>query len=109
MKFKINDDNWNIKVVDVDDMLGHRDDGDCLAGLCIPSDKLILIEENSLDFQTVMHELIHAHWSYLYLDDTNNILSEDFEEIMCGFFVDKGEKILKQAKSIYKQLQKGKR
>jgi hypothetical protein len=106
LRRKINGDRWKIKIVNSEEMSSHREDGEHLAALCIPSEKIILIEENNIDLQTITHELVHAHFSYLYLDDTNNIKLDDFEEIMCTFFASKGDEIIAKGKKLTKDLLK---
>jgi chemotaxis signal transduction protein len=105
-RIKINEDVWCFKIVDSVEMSEHRPDGDTLAGLCIANEKLILIHEEHVDLNTIMHEMVHAYWSYLYLEDTNTIPIIDFEEIVCGFVVDKSESIIKKARQLTKALKK---
>lgn len=101
---KINGDRWIFKIVDEDEMKTHREDGEHLAALCVPSERTVYVDHESISLMTVTHELIHAYFSYLYLDDTNGIQLENFEEIMCTFFSSKGEEILTKAKKITKDL-----
>lgn len=108
MRVLINGDKWDIEVVSVKQMKKEREDGD-YGGLCIPADRTIFIAEDSIDLRIVTHELYHAYWSYLYLDDTQTMSVIDVEEIAAGMFTDKATMILKQAKSIHKSLSKGKR
>lgn len=106
LRRKINGDKWIIKIVDSEEMGMLREDGEHIAALCIPSEKAIFVEEDSINVVNVTHELVHAYFSYLYLDDTNDIKLADFEEIMCTFFASKGEEIVTKGKKITKDLLK---
>lgn len=108
MKTKISGNVWTIEVLTPRQMKRHRADGDELGGLCVPGERAIYISDDSVDYITIAHELYHAYWSYLYLDDTNNVKIGDIEEIAAGMFADKGAEIVKKAKRITKQLEKGK-
>lgn len=109
MKIKVNGDNWTIEIVNSKQMKRQREDGEHLAGLCVPSERSIYIAEDCIDLKTVTHEMYHSYFSYLYLDDTNDLQINDIEEICAAHFTDKAAEILKQSKSIYRQLMKGKR
>ncbi len=109
MKIKVNGETWTLEVISSKQMKKHREDGECLAGLCIPADRVIYIAEDSMTLATVAHELYHSYFSYLYLSDTNDIHLDDLEEITATLFTERGEEMLKQAKTIYRQLSKGKR
>jgi len=106
IKFKINGQNWKIKTVSADEMREHRADGD-FAGLCVPEDRMIYIDEDNIDFATVCHELYHGYFSYLHLDDTNHLTIGDYEEITASWFAANGEEVFKKAKQLCKELQKG--
>ena len=108
MKTRINGVSWTIEAVNTKQMKKERTDGEHLGGLCIPDQKRILIAEDCVDYKTVAHELYHAYWAGLYLDDTNEIKLMDIEEIAAAMFADKGEEIVKQAKRVLKRLEKGK-
>jgi hypothetical protein len=108
MKTKINGSTWIIEVATSKQMKKERSDGEHLGGLCIPSEKRILIADDCVEYKVVAHELYHAYWSTLYLDDTNEIKLLDIEEIAAAMFADKGEEIVRKAKSVLKRLQKGK-
>lgn len=107
MKTKINGATWTIESATTRQMKKERHDGEHLGGLCIPDQKRILIAEDCIDYKTVAHELYHAYWSTLYLDDTNEIKLLDIEEIAAAMFADKGEEIVRKAKRVLKRLQKG--
>lgn len=108
VRTKINGDNWKIKVVTQEEMREQKksDEGFEFAGLCVAEEKTIYIDEDSIETRVITHELYHAYFSYLYLDDTNNLTLLDLEEITANFFCNKANDILKQAKTIYKKLKK---
>lgn len=104
IKVRINGDNWKIKVVTAKVMAKQKESDDQFAGLCVPSEKTIYLDEDSVDHQTVLHELYHAYFSYLYLDDTTTLTLSDLEEITANFFCSKAPEVLRKAKSILKRL-----
>jgi hypothetical protein len=106
IKFKINGQNWKIKTVTSDEMQEHRGDGE-FAGLCIWNDKLILIHEDDIDFTTVCHEIYHGYFGYLHLDDTNELKISDYEEITASWFASNAEEVIKKARQLTRQLQRG--
>lgn len=107
VKRKINGTAWTIKVVTAKQMKKIQDaDTAPAGGLCVSVDKTIYLDEDCVNFTTMAHELFHAYVSDLHLDDTNNIPLTDVEEIFAGLFSIKGEKILRQAKNIVKDLTK---
>jgi hypothetical protein len=105
LKFKVNGQNWKIKTVDADAM--QEEGAYDAAGLCMIEERTILIDHNHIDFPTVCHELYHAYFSYLHLDDTTELKIGDFEEITASHFAANAEEILKKAKELTKSLQKG--
>lgn len=107
IKRKVNGENWVFKVVTAKQMKKERGQHEPAAGgLCIPSQKTILIDKDCVDYETLCHELVHAYWSDLHLDDTNTVPLSDIEEIVAGLFTAKGEKLIRQAKRITKDLKK---
>lgn len=107
IKIKINGDKWTVKIVDSAEMAEQRDDGQDLAGLCVSSERTIYIDDENVAYDIILHELYHAYFSYLYLDDTNSLKLLDLEEITANFFCNKSAEILKKAKDITKKLKKG--
>jgi hypothetical protein len=105
-KVKINEDTWTVRTVGTKEMQKEREDGEYIAGLCITGRKTILIHIEHLDDATVCHELYHAYFHYLHLDDTNDLSVGDFEEISASFFTEKAATILTKTKKITKKLQK---
>lgn len=102
---RINKDKWTLKIVTFKEM--KKSSGNpYTAGLCIPSEKVIYIREDSVEYVTVAHELYHAFWSYLHLNDTNNIVLDDAEEIGASLFAAEGEEMVRKAKRFTKALKK---
>ncbi len=106
IKFKINGQNWRIKTVNSDEMREQRADGD-FAGLCVARERMIYIDNDNIDFDTIAHELYHAYFYYLHLDDTNQLTTGDYEEITASWFAANAEEVIKKAKQLTKGLQKG--
>jgi hypothetical protein len=103
----ISGDRWNVKVVTEKQMKKIRGPGhEAASGLCVPSEKTIYLDKECVDYATVLHELGHAYFSNLHLDDTNTIPLADVEEIVCSLWAAKGEKMCRQAKRIVKDIRK---
>lgn len=108
MRTKINGKTWTVERVTEKQMKKEREDGEHIGGLCIAAERRILIAEDCVDYRTIAHELYHAYFSNLHLQDTNNIKLDDLEEIAAAMFADKAEEIVRQAKRVLKKLEKGK-
>ncbi len=107
IKRRINGTSWKIKIVTPKQMKKIQGKGAIPAGgLCVPSEKTIYLDKECVNYTTVCHELVHAYWSDLHLDDTNNIQLSDLEEIVASLISEKGDKIVKQAKRITNDLLK---
>lgn len=104
IQVRINGDNWKIKVVTPKMMKAQKKSDVDFAGLCVPSERTIYIENESIYYDVILHEIYHAYFSYLYLDDTNSLTLLDLEEITNNFFCSKAEEVLKKAKKVYKKL-----
>lgn len=100
---RLHKDKWLIKVVSNKEM-ERLADGQEVLGLCDAENKTIYIHKDSIDYKTISHEVFHAYWSYLHLDDTNNIEVTDVEEIAASFFSSEGEEMVRKSKSIYQKL-----
>ncbi len=104
---RINGTMWVIRIVTAKEMKKQRGKNEPAAGgLCVPSEKTIYIDKDCVDLETVTHELVHSYWSDLHLDDTNTVPLADLEEIVAGWVTAKGEKLIRQAKRITKDLKK---
>lgn len=106
IKIKVNGDTWKIKIVTPKEMRAQKKSDEVFAGLCVPSERTIYIDNESVEYQIILHELYHAYFSYLYLDDTNSLTLLDLEEITANFFCSKAPELLKKAKEVTKKLTK---
>ena len=104
IRIRINGDMWKFKIVTAKVMAKQKESDDQFAGLCVPSEKTIYIDEDCIDSETILHELFHAYFSYLYLDDTTTLTLSDMEEILAVFFCSKAGEILKKAANVTKKL-----
>lgn len=105
-RISINGDPWIVKIVTPKQMAKEMDGREDVAGLCMPESKTILIDEDSVTYAVVAHELYHSYFSCLHLGDTNNLTLSDIEEIAASMFTEKGEIIIKKAKKLTKDLEK---
>lgn len=105
-RIKVGDDRWTVRVVALAEMVEHTGDSNT-AGLTIADQRLILINEDSVNFRVVAHELVHAYWYYLHLADTDDMTLDQIEEIMANFIPIQGEALLRKAKRLTRELQKG--
>lgn len=103
---RINDDMWTFKIVNSREMKKQREDGDDIAGLCVSTEKTIYIHKDNVNYNVISHELFHAYFSSLHLDDTEALDIYQLEEIMASFFAAKAEVMVKKAKGITRDLQK---
>lgn len=106
IKRRLHKDKWIIRVVTAKQMKKEADGDEDTKGLCDTLDKIIFIRDDSVYYDVIAHEIFHAYFSYLYLDDTNNIGLADFEEIGANFFAAEAEEMVRRAKKITKELQK---
>lgn len=105
VNIKINGVNWTVKVVSEKQMRKLLDEDQPLAsGLTVLDDKVIYLDEDFVNLKIMNHELFHAYAADLHLGDTNGVELDDLEEIYAAFFAAKGEKIIRQAKRVIKQL-----
>jgi hypothetical protein len=102
---RLHKDKWTIQVLSTKE-IERLADGREVLGLCDAENRMIYIHRDSVDYKTISHEIFHAYWSYLHLDDTNNIEVTDVEEIAASFFSSEGEEMVRKAKRITKDLQK---
>lgn len=106
IKRRLHKDKWLFKVLNSKEMRKVADGDEDCKGLCDIENKKIFIRDDSITYATVFHEIFHAYWSYLHLDDTNDIHVTDVEEIGANFFAAEGEEMIKKGKRITKELQK---
>jgi hypothetical protein len=101
---KINGTTWTLKLITAEQMAEEYDKEGEASGLCSPNEKVIYFVAADLEYSIVLHELFHAYCSDLHLTDTNDLGLDDIEEIFAGMFTAKSEKIIRQARRVYKQL-----
>lgn len=107
LRIRINGDLWKFQIVTAKVMAKQKKDHEGeMAGLCVPSEKTIYIDDECIDYDTILHELFHAYFHYLYLDDTTTLKLYDMEEIVAVFFCNKAQEIIKKAKQVTPKLQK---
>ena len=104
IRVRINGDFWKFKIVTAKFMAKQKESADAFAALCVPSERTIYVDEDCIEYDTILHELFHAYFSYLYLDDTTTLTLTDMEEILAVFFCSKAPEIIKKAKTVIKKL-----
>jgi hypothetical protein len=100
-KYIFNDDEWNIYVVDDDDTSIAEE------GAGAQTDfykKEIYFRKDEIGLDTVLHELWHVYFGYLYLEHIGEISVTQLEEITAALFADRGSKIIKRGEDILKKL-----
>lgn len=105
-RIKINDDFWVVKVVALAEMIEQTGDPNT-AGVTIADNRLILINEDSVNFRVICHELWHAYFHYLHLADADDLALDQIEEILANWMPAQGETMIRKAKRLTKDLQKG--
>src|SRR5690606_16563481 len=88
VKVKINNQKWKVKFLSDEEMEKISDDEDtCLDGLTDKNLKIIYIRKNCGDLlSTIRHECYHAYFEQLCLEDSKEMMVEEFEEISARFF-----------------------
>lgn len=101
MKIQIGEDTWKVFLLD-GDMFKKKFKED-LSGFADLKHKQIFLNHEELDMETIIHELVHAHYYYTCVNAASLDLDQT-EEVFCELFAIKGAAILKQAKHIYNEL-----
>ena len=99
--FKIYGDTWKAYLFSHDKFMSMHGD-DCEA-ITIIEDKKIVFNDEDLSRHVVVHELVHAYFSYQYIDSSNLSVLQT-EEIFAELFGHKGEEILALSKKLHKEL-----
>lgn len=102
---RVNGEIWLVKVMPAKGMkkvTGEKG----IAGYCSFPDKTIFLDKDFVDYHTIAHELHHAYFWDLHLEDTETISISDLREIMADLFATKGAKMARQAKKIERSLKK---
>jgi hypothetical protein len=105
-RVKICDYYWTVRVVSLEEMIEQTGDSNT-AGLTMADTRTILINEDSINFRVMAHELFHAYFHYLHLSDTDDMPLDQVEEIMANWLPAHGETLIRKAKRLTKDLQKG--
>jgi hypothetical protein len=105
-KVKINGTTWVMKLITTEEIEDLWDGDGQVEALCDKHAKIIYFDADDMTLETVRHELFHAYVADLHLGDTHDIELSNIEEIFAAMFTEKGEKIIRQARRIYKALQK---
>jgi hypothetical protein len=100
-QYPINGDDWTIGLLSNDDMAAEH--GDDAAGITIAEEKKMDFCVDHITDSVVMHELVHAHASYMFFDDASPTTAM-MEEIFCQFFGERHKLLVKQKNAIKKQL-----
>lgn len=105
LKTKINGETWTCRLVSAKEMKAiYGKDKEPAAAFAWAAEKTIYVDWDEIEFSSIAHELVHAYWADLHLDDTNSIPLADIEEIVAGFIAAKGERLLRQARKLTKKL-----
>ena len=102
-QFEIRGEKWTARVLSSKyfDKL-HSDSTDANA-LCWKEKRLI--DFRKLTLHIVRHELFHAYYSTLFLDDTD-VRASDIEEMLANFLPTYAQEYLKKSREIYSALKK---
>lgn len=100
-QYPINGDNWTIGLLSVEEMAAEH--GGDAGGITISDDKKIDICADSLTDGVIMHELVHAHASYMFFEDASPSSSQ-MEEIFAQFFGERHKLLVRQKNAIKKKL-----
>lgn len=100
-QYPINGDDWTIGLLSVEDMA--REHGGDAGGITISDEKKIDICADSLTDTIIMHELVHAHASYMFFDDATPTPLQ-MEEIFAQFFGERHKLLVKQKNAIKRKL-----
>jgi hypothetical protein len=104
-QYSINGDDWKIGLLSPEEMATeHSDVGDGENGaVTMASQKKMDVCEDSLTDETIMHELVHIHASYMFYEDANPTPAQ-MEEIFAEFFGQRHKLLVKQKNAIRKKL-----
>jgi len=99
-QYPINGDDWTIGLLSTEEMEAEHGDA---GGITISADRKIDICMDSLTDSVIMHELVHAHASYMFFEDASPTPSQ-MEEIFAEFFGERHKLLVKQKNAIKKKL-----
>lgn len=101
MKFKIKGIHWKLRVLPAD--IYSKYHGKNSHGVTIFPDHRIDVEANSLNLNTVCHELGHAYFSAC-MTDSADLSSRATEEIFCEIIGNHGPELINLGRKIVRQL-----
>lgn len=102
-KVKINGDSWQVHLLPGEvfkECLGANN-----AAATVPDKKSFFFRDDLIEKSTVVHEVMHAYFSYLYLGSTKARVS-DVEEIVCDMVGNKIAAIAAISNKVYSALKK---
>jgi hypothetical protein len=102
-KIRVNGEKWLVTVISAKEMrkvTGEKG----IAGYCSHPDKTIYVDQDCLTYEVIAHELHHAYFWDLHLEDTESISISDLREIVADLFASKGARMVGQARRIEKDL-----
>lgn len=105
LKLKIGHDTWNIHLLSSKDYAKKHPDCDSLAKTNIVW-REISFNVDEVNEMIVRHELFHANFSYLCLDEQPKLKFIDFEEIMAVFYSKYHKVMEEQTKIVMRVLKK---
>jgi hypothetical protein len=100
-QYPVNGDDWTIGLLSVEDMATEH--GGDTAGITIAEDKKMDFCTDSITDEVVMHELVHAHASYMFFEDASPTPTM-MEEIFAQFFGARHKLLIRQKNAIKKKL-----
>jgi hypothetical protein len=106
MKFTLNGEAWNIKVVSPQKFQSEFgcQDMSHIGAVTMCDEQLILINgEENLTFETVLHEIVHAFYSTLCLKSANLDPSQ-VQEVFAEIIARRGDLLKGLSKQLFKAL-----
>lgn len=102
MKLLINNDIWTVRFFQDEKYQTVTEDHDGSEAITLPYKKTIDFNLSELTDEAIEHELVHANWYYLCLDENPNISLADLEEMIAVFYTRYNNQIQKQKRLIKK-------
>ena len=85
MQFNINNNKWNIKIVDRGTMIGKAEDSTVLGYTIYGTQEILLLDEQANILRTLKHELTHVWlWEYGHYQQEKEFTNEDVCEIVAS-------------------------
>jgi hypothetical protein len=109
LKFEVLGKEWQLKVLSSKKYV-NKHGYDSLA-VTLGWKRKIFVHGEGVDKETLIHELLHAYLHEMCLKSSNDISTDDLEEIFCEFLSKRGRELLDLADSLLvmiEQIQKEK-